>query len=261
MALCRDGIEDVRACVLPDGIGPDGRAAALSRAVLVTWRSRLEGMLYQVYVNRRLAGVTVAPDQRQMVVVGPSSFESAVRVEVVAVEPRDGHIDFADEIDEPLHRGARIRLVFLRSQNLPAGAALNIYSDRGTGQVDYDEPLNDASIPIWPCPRDKAGFGMSRFGDGDFGWDAAAAVGFGKGCFGCGPFGLDADAIEWISPLLASGTYRFGVRVIDEAGDASAAVETGPLAVIAPARPAARLDLASFDAETGRLTLSVSDQS
>ncbi|HPC95215.1 MAG TPA: hypothetical protein PLU87_09745 [Sedimentisphaerales bacterium] len=261
MALCRDGIEDIRACVLPDGIGPDGRAAALSRAVLVTWRSRLEGMLYQVYVNRRLAGVTVDPHQRQMVVVGPSSFEAAVRVEVVAVEPREAHVDFGGQIGPQSNLSTRVRLVLLRSQNLPAGAALNIYSDRGTGQIDYDEPLNDASIPIWPCPQDKAGFGMSRFGDGDFGWDAAAAVGFGKGCFGYGPFGLDADAIEWISPLLASGTYRFGVKVIDEAGNASAAVETGPWTVVAPARPAAKLDVASFDAETGRLTLSVSDQS
>ncbi len=261
MAFCRDGIEDVRACVLPDGIGPDGRAAALSRSILVTWRSSLEGRLYQVYANGRLAGVTVDPHQRQMVISAPSSFDAAVRVEVVAVEPHDAHIDFADEIDEPSHLSARVRLVFLRSQDLPVGAALNIYFDGGTGQIDYDEPLNETPIPIWPCPQDKAGFGMSRFGESDFGWDAAAAVGFGKGCFGRGRFGIDADAIEWISPLLASGTYRFGVRVVDEAGNRSAAIKTKALTVVAPARPAARLGVASFDDETGRLTLSVSDQS
>ncbi|HNY77621.1 MAG: hypothetical protein RBS72_04515 [Sedimentisphaerales bacterium] len=261
MAFCRDGIEDVHACVLPDGIGPDGRAAALSRSMLVTWRSSLEGRLYQVYVNGRLAGVTVDTHQRQMVVVAPSSFEAAACVEVVAVEPREAHVDFADQIEQPSHLGARVRLAFLRSQHLPPGTALDIYGDGGTGQIDYDEPLNGTPIPIWPCPQDKAGFGMSHFGDGDFGWDAAAAVGFGKGCFGYGQFGLDADAIEWISPLLASGTYRFGVQVVDEAGNASAAVQTGPLAVVTPARPAARLDVASFDAETGRLTLCVSDQS
>jgi len=261
MAFSRDGIEAVRACVLPDGIGPDGRAAALSRSVLVTWRSRLEGVLYQVYINGRLAGVTVDTRQRQMVVGAPSSFEAAVRVEVVAVEPREAHVDFADEISQPSNLSTRVRLVFLRSQDLPLHAALNIYLDGGTGQIDYDEPLNDALIPIWPCPQDKAGLGMARFGDGDFGWDAAAGVGFGKGCFGCGQFGLDADAFQWLSPPLASGTYRFGVKVIDEAGNASAAVETGPLAVVPPARPAARLGLAWFDDEAGRLTLSVSDQS
>lgn len=261
MAFSREAIEDVRACVLPDGIGPDGRAAALSRSMLVTWRSRLEGVLHQVYVNGRLAGVTVDADQRQMVVGAPSSFEAAVRVEVVAVEPRAAHVDFTDEIRQPSSLSARVRLAFLRSQNLPPGTALSVYFDGGTGQIDYDEPLNETPIPIWLCPQDKAGFGMSRFGEGDFGWDAAAAVGFGKGCFGCGPFGLDADAVEWISPRLASGTYRFGVKVVDEAGNRSAAVETGPLAVVAPARPAARLGLASFDAATGRITLSVSDQS
>jgi len=261
MAFCRDGIEDVRACVLPDGIGPDGRAAALSRSMLVTWHSSLEGRLYQVYANGRLAGVTVDSYQRQMVISAPSSFDAAVRVEVVAVEPGEAHVDFAADIEQPSHLGARVRLVVLRGQNLPAGAALNIYYVGGTGQIDYDEPLNETPIPIWPCPQDKAGFGMSRFGEGDFGWDAAGAVGFAKGCFGYGPFGRDADAIEWISPLLASGTYRFGVRVVDEAGNRSAAIKTKPLTVVAPARPAARLDIASFDAKTGRLTLDVCDQS
>lgn len=260
MPISRAGIEDVRADVLPDGIAAAGRAAAVSRSVLVTWRSALEGRLFQVYVNGRLAGVTVDPQERQMVVVGRCSFEAAVCIEVVAVDPHEAHIDFAGDIELPTNLGARVKLTVLRSQGLPVGATFNVYGDSGTGQMDYDVPLNETPIPIWPCPQDKAGFGMACFGDGDFGWDAAAAVGFGKGCFGYGQFGLDADAIEWISPLLAEGAYRFGIKAIDTAGNLSAACETGPLTVVPPARPAARLDIASFDDRTGRLALCVSDQ-
>lgn len=260
MPISRAGIEDVRACMLPDGIAADGRAAAVSRSVLVTWRSDLEGRLFQVYVNGQLAGVTVDPQQRQMVVVGPCSFEAPVCIEVVAVEPHEAHIDFGSDIEPSANLGARVKLTVLRRQDLPVGATFNVYGDGGTGQIDYDAPVNETPIPIWPCPQDKAGFGMACFGDGDFGWDAAAAVGFGKGCFGYGQFGLDADAIEWIGPLLAEGAYRFGVKAIDTAGNLSAACETAPLTVVPPARPAARLDIASFDDRTGRLALCVSDQ-
>ncbi len=260
MPISRAGIEDVRACVLPDGIAADGRAAAVSRSVLVTWRSALEGRLFQVYVNGRLAGVTVDPQQRQMVAVGPCSFEAAVCIEVVAIEPHEAHIDFAGDIERLTNLGARVKLTVLRSQDLPVGTTFNVYGDGGTGPIDYDMPLSETPIPIWPCPQDKAGFGTACFGEGDFGWDAAAAVGFGKGCFGYGQFGLDADVIEWISPLLTEGAYRFGVKAIDTAGNLSAACEMGPLTVVPPARPAARLDIASFDDETGRLTLCVSDQ-
>ena len=184
MPISRAGIEDVRACVLPDAIASDGRAATVSRSVLVTWRSALEGRLFQVYVNGRLAGVTVDPQQRQMVVVGPCSFEAAVCIEVVAVEPHEAHVEFAGDIERPTNLGARVRLMLLRSQDLPVGAAFNVYGDGGTGQIDYDAPLNERPIPIWPCPQDKAGFGMACFGDGDLGWDAAAGGGGGKGCLG-----------------------------------------------------------------------------
>jgi hypothetical protein len=79
---------------------------------------------------------------------------------------------------------------------------------------------------------------MSGFGVGDFGYDSAAAVGFGKGSFGHGQFGLDADTIEWISPLLMAGVYKFGVKVTDGAGNQSSASETEPITVMPAARPA-----------------------
>lgn len=259
MPIIREGIEDVRGFVLPDGIAADGRGAAFSRTALVTWRSTLKGCFFQVYVNGRFAGATFEIEQRQLVVQLPSSFESAVRLEVVGVEPAEAHIDFAAELDSARLDGTRVKLTLLRSHSLPLGAAANAYFDHGTGQIDYHMPLNPDPIPLWPCRQDKAGFGMAQFGTGDFGCESAAAIGFGKGSFGQGQFGLDADALAWISPELALGTYRFGVTVIDAEGNEGPARETGPITVVPPARPAARLDVVTFDASANQLTLSISD--
>lgn len=260
MPFSRTGIEDVRACILPDAVTADGRPIGLSRSALVVWRSDLEAKLYQVYINGHLAGVTLDPQQREMAVQTPSSFDAAVAIIVGAVEPEEAHLDFSAQIGQSSYHSTRVRLTLLRSQDLPVGAMLDIYSDQGTGPIDYDAPLNETPIAIWSCWQDKAGFGLSCFGESDHGWDAAAAVGFGKGCFGRGHFGLDADVIEWISPVLPQGTYRFGIRVIDEVGNASMAVETPPLTIVPPARPVAELSLASFDEQSGELTLNVVDQ-
>jgi len=259
MPFLREGIENVRVVLLPDAVTADGHGAAFSRTVLVTWKSCLEGMLYQVYVNGRFAGATVDPQQRQLVIQTPSSFEAAVSVEVVAVEPTDAHRDLASEIGHSAICSARVKLTFLRSQSLPAAATANIYFDNGTGGIDYGTPLNEVPISLWPCWQDKAGFGLAQFGTGDFGYDAAAAIGFGRGIFGRGEFGLDADTVEWASPALPLGQYRFGVKVVASHGNESLASETAPISIVPAARPAAQLDVVTFDEQTNELTLSVSD--
>lgn len=259
MPFYREGVENVRAFTLPEAVANDGRDIALSSAALVTWRSCHATRLHQVYVNSRLAGTTVDPQQRRLVVQAPASFHAAVRVEVVATDPEDAYRDFADQLEPPPAQG-RVRLVLLRSQTLPIGARANVYFDNAGGQIDYVQPLNASPIPIWPCRQDKAGFGMAQFGTSDFGYDSAAAIGFGKGSFGHGQFGLDADAIEWISPSLPPGRYRFGVKILDACGNESAAGETEPIPVVPAPRPAAALNIMAFDPQTNQLTLRVSDQ-
>jgi hypothetical protein len=98
---------------------------------------------------------------------------------------------------------------------------------------------------------------MAGFGAGDFGYDSAASVGFGNGAFGHGQLGLDAEAIEWTGPVLPLGTYRFGVRIAEEAGNEGPAGETAPTTVVPTARPAAGLDIVTFDLNTNQLTLSI----
>jgi hypothetical protein len=178
-----------------------------------------------------------------MVVGVPNSFETPVRIEVFAVDGAAAYKDFG---------------TFLREQDLPMGSLAQVYSDNGTGSIDYGEPVTDGQIRIWPAWQDKAGFGLSGFGEGDFGWDGAAGVGFGKGSFGRGWFGFDADTFEWLSGFLQAGVYKFGVKIIDEAGSESAASETGPITVIPLARPARDMSVGSYDEQTNELILNIS---
>jgi len=258
MALISSGIERVRAFELPGGIWSDGGYVGTPRIALVRWRSAWSDKFHQIYVNGQYAGVTVDSQQRQMIVQMPTSLESPVRIEVFAVEAEQANTDFSSEIDSSIGQSDRVRISVLRSQGLPIGATAQIYFDNGTGEIDYDKALNDSPIRVWPVWQDKAGFGMSRFGASDFGYDSAAAVGFGKGSFGHGQFGLDADIFEWTSPPLCAGVYNFAVKVTDEAGNESSGNETGQVTVTPAPRSAERISISSFDKQTNQLVLNVS---
>ncbi|OHB62581.1 MAG: hypothetical protein A2168_02320 [Planctomycetes bacterium RBG_13_50_24] len=261
MSLNSNGIDSVRAFDLPAGIWPNGQYVNEPRVALVKWRSIWSDKFHQVYVNGRYAGTTLDSGQRQLIIQVPTSPESPVRIEVFAVEAEYADTDFSSELAGPLVDNGRVTITLLRSQNLPMGTSADIYYDNGTGQIDYDKPMTDTPIRIWPAWQDKAGLGMSRFGLGDFGWDSAATVGLGKGSFGYGQFGLDADTIEWTSPPLPSGTYKFAVKVMDASGRQSNSSEAGPITVTPSARPAEGLSISSFDKQTNQLVLNIENYS
>lgn len=257
MSLYSDDIDSVRAFNLPAGIWPDGRYVKGIRVALVKWRSTWSDKFHQVYVNGRYAGATLDFRQRQLIVHIPTSPECPVRIEVFAVEAKYVDIDFSSELTQSPVDSGRVTITLLRSQNLPADATAQIYFDNGTGQIDYNNPINETPINIWPAWQDKAGFGMSQFGLSDLGWDSAAAVGFGKGSFGYGQFGLDADTIEWTSPILPIGTYTFGIKITDPSGRQSIVSETEPITVTPAARPAETLSVSSFEKQTNHLVLNI----
>jgi hypothetical protein len=258
MALTTNGIEFVRVYELPGGIRSNGGYVGASRRALVKWRSSLAKKFYQVYVNGYYAGGTYDIEQRQMVIQIPTSLGSAVRIEVFAVEIDEVDKDLGEQ-DIGLQAGnGRVRIAFLRSQGLPIDAEAEVYFDGGTGEIDYGTALNYRRLRIWPSQRDKAGFAMSRFGEGDFGYDSGGAVGFGRGSFGNGQFGLNVDVIEWVSPALSDGVYRFAIVITDSDENRSTSSQSGEITVISRARPAERLNVASFDKATNKLVLSVS---
>jgi len=231
MSLITNGIHSVRAFTMPVGIWPEDKYVALPQTALVQWCSVLNDVLYQVYVNGKHAGTTVHSSQRQMIVSVPTSFTSAVRIEVFGVQPEYADIDLSSELSISVDNN-RIKLILPRNQTIPPCATIQIYFDNGSGQIDYDNSLTQTPIQVWPSWQDKAGFGMSKFGYSDFGYDSSAAVGFGKGCFGENPFGMDEDTIEWISPVLDAGIYKFAIVVFDKAGNESNAIETEAVALI-----------------------------
>jgi hypothetical protein len=258
MALIDSGIDNVRIFELPCGIWSDGAYVGSPRIALVMWQSAWEDKYYQVYVNGQYAGTTVDSQQRQMIVQIPTSFESPVRIAVFAVEPEHAFVDLSSEVESSPSQSGRVRIDMLRGQCLPTGATVRIYFDNGTGEIDYGEMLNDSPIRIWPSCQDKAGFGMSTFGAGDFGYDSAAAVGFGRGNFAQGEFGLDADTMKWTSPALLTGNYKFAVKVVDGVGNKSNSSETGQITVIPAPKPAEQISISSFDKQTNELVFTIS---
>jgi len=258
MALISSGVEQVRVFELPCGIRADGSSTGEPRIALVKWQSVWSDKFYQVYVNGQYAGATIDSEQRQMIVQIPTSLESPVRIEVFAVEVEQADTDFSSEIDSSDSQSGRVKISLLRRQSLPINSTAQVYFDNGTGQIDYETPLNDSLIKVWPVWQDKAGFGMSRFSVSDFGYDAAAAVGFGRGIFGYGQLGIDVDTFEWLSPQMSTGVYKFAVKVTNEAGNESTGSETSQIMVMPAVRPAEHVGVSSFDKQSNQLVLSVS---
>jgi hypothetical protein len=255
MGLISEGISNVRVFELPAGVWEDGQAVAGPRVCIVRWKSAWTDKIHQVYVGGRFAGTTVDCEQRQMLVRTPSCFDKAVRVEVFAVEQCEADTDFSKELQQEEGDNGRVRLRLLCSQCLPVGARFEVYYNKGRGEIDYQTAIGGGEI--WECRQDKAGFGLARFGNGDFGYEWAAGVGLGKGEFGRGEFGVDADTIEWVSPALEAGIYKFGIKVVDEQGDESQASETGEITVIPAARPVRKVSVLSLDAETNELIIGI----
>jgi len=254
MKLIGDGIDRVRVFELAGGLWADGEVFGQERLCLVRWRSQWNDKFYQVYVNGRFAGVTIDVRQRGMVVGLPSSFESAVVIEVFAVEEQYAYCDLSNEIEG--HRlCGRVVIYLLRSQSLGLDWVFEVYSDGGMGEIDYDSPVTERPIEVWPSIADKAGFGLSRFGESDFGRDWSAGVGFGVGCFGEGEFGVDSERIEWVSGELEKGAYRFAVKLRDRAGSESEAVELEAVTVVPGARSVEKLSVKSFEKQINSLEL------
>ena len=258
MAPVSSGIEKVRAFELPCGIRGDGNYIGLPRVVLVKWQSSWYDKLHQVYVNGQYAGATIDSLQRHLVIQISTSPEYPVRIEVLAVGGEEADSNFSSEIESFNCQTGRVKISMLRGQNLPIGATAQIYFDNGTGEINYEEPLTNMPIRVWPCLQDKAGFALGGFGKGDFGYDCGAAIGFGKGNFGQVQFGFNADTFTWTSPALQAGIYRFCVKVTDRAGNESSGSEAGQVTVTPTARPAEQASISSFDKQANQLVLIVS---
>ena len=257
MGLVSSGINCVRAFGLAAGIKASGGAINEPLCALVKWRSEHEDKLHQVYVDGEFAGVTAEFAQREIVVGIRCSQSSGARIEVYAVEPGEAHIDFGQGLESHGKRG-RVELGWMRGMQLPFGGKAEVYSDNGSGEIDYGSPVTQDGILLWPGWQDKAGFGNGRFGVGDFGFDGCAAVGLGLGVFGKGEFGFDADEIRWMSGELETGRYKFAVETTNPSGRAcSSPVESEQVVLIRAAQPGESLEIDSYDKGVDEIEFSV----
>lgn len=238
--LLSDGISEVRAFGQSNGVSGDGQPNQLTGFAIVKWYSIYNDMQHQVYVNGKFAGVTVDCLQRQMVVPLPVSQEAAVKIEVFAT-------DSANEIEESILENNRIRIQFPKTDHLPIEGTVDFYLE--------DEKLNKEEIKIHSVFCDKGGFGLACFELSDFGFDGSSTIGLGKGNFGCGQFGYDADLMSWQSKQLKAGKYQFNIKITDKIGNQQI-TQTETIPIIAPAKPAYKVTVDSFDKQSGKLIIS-----
>jgi hypothetical protein len=173
------------------------------------------GTLFQVYVAQRLVWHGTS---RWVAITMPSS---RVRIDIGAVGPDEGNVDFSASL--PASPGDRARLAWLGGTYLdPTGnddvAGFRIFGETTPGAgVNLASPL--AEIKAYP--------------------GGILTDGFGLGGFGQGGFGRAASTYEWTSRSLSAGTWSFAVASIDAAGNQGTPVTTS-ITINAPPRPPAR---------------------
>lgn len=126
-------------------------------------------------------------------------------IQLTVAVPRD--------LDWPLDTKLQL---FIGSEN---AASLAASTPSGGTQVDELRPWGDGDI--------KGGFGQGAFGEGAFG-EEGGAYGFGEGPFGEGPFGNDLPDVQFTyryNRTLVCCSLPFGVKAVDDAGNASAVAE------------------------------------
>ena len=253
--MTTSGINNLRCVFLAAGARASGAAVNESLSCFVSWRSEHEDKFYQVYVNGRSAGVTVNVKQRKMVVPLRLLKASTNKIEIVAVDAAQKYTDLSEQLKAVM--AGRLKVSIPRSMSLPYEGQVEVYSNSGTGQVDYQQPIIKESIQLWASREDKGGFGLSRFGKSDFGYDGSASAGFGLGDFGSGEHGFDGNAANWESEELSTGVYKFGIKITDHKGNREIVSSETETVIIEEAVPAEKLTIGSYDKSQNELLFSV----
>jgi hypothetical protein len=107
---------------------------------------------------------------------------------------------------------------------VPAGFApcdyVKLHGNNGSGAIDWDTPLIDQPIELFPDGIGYYGFGLTPFGQTPFGeGDASRLPGFGQSPFGKTPFGLGSVKISATWQVYTCGSYKFGFASYDKAGN------------------------------------------
>lgn len=183
--------------------------------LLVRWSSSdAAGTPFQVYVDRRLAWHGT---QRSCTIPAPHAAGN-VPIDVGAVAAGEEALDLSGSLPAVVGTGGRARPEWEGGTFLDAEIeSFHVYMGATPGgAVSYAEPV--ATITAYP---------QGIYTDG-----------FGRGGFGRGGFGRSASVYAWTSLPLGPGTWNFGVKPVDSAGNEGTAT-TGSVAISVPPRPPA----------------------
>lgn len=97
------------------------------------------------------------------------------------------------------------------------GDYAKLYGNNGSGDIDYDTPLNNDIFPLFPNGAGIFGFGHAPFGHFRFGHGhSMRAAGFGHLPFGHFPFGHGSDYIRAKHKIYTCGRYKYAFVCYDE---------------------------------------------
>ena len=200
--------------------------------LLLSWTSSSpEGTRYQVYLNQQLvwSGVGLSCS-----VPLPTAIS---RIDIGAVGPGESQTNYQSELLPAAMREATLSWLGGTFQGADI-AGFHIYGEPAPGSgIDYTTIV--AVIPAYIA--------------------GIMTDGFGYGGFGQGGFGQSAGAYTWTSTPLSSGTWNWGVKAFDTAGNEGSA-QTTAVTISAPPLPPAPFANAtqpqySYESSTAQVTL------
>ena len=146
---------------------------------------------------------------------------------------------------------------------VPAGHQRGDYAqlcgNGGSGSVDYDNPLDDTQLELFPDGAGIFGFGHAPFGHFRFGHGhSMRTAGFGHLPFGHFPFGHGTAIVKAQYEVSECGRYRFGIACFDKLGNSQTGTpgEVTCEVHIAPDKPDGLIKN-SYDKDTDILVLDV----
>jgi hypothetical protein len=152
---------------------------------------------------------------------------------------------------------AVITISFYVPSGFMPGDYVKLHGNNGDGDIDWDTPLIDSPIDLFPDGAGVLGFGWTPFGSTPFGRpDSVQIAGWGQQPFGAVPFGYGATKISVKVTVYASGDYKFGFASYDAAGNkhsGSPEEITVPVCIAPPAPTGLRRN--SYDKDTDVLVL------
>ena len=196
--------------------------------VLFSWKSSSpDGTIFQVYIARKLAWHGTA---RSITLPISTPAGQRVAVDIGTVGSAEGSTDFSGSLPAVPGGGARALVTWVGGTYLdPDIAGFKVYqSSVAGGAVNYATPVADVVAYTQGIVTD--GWGMGGWGQG--GWGASGA------------------SYSWTSAPLSGGTWTFGVKPYDVAGNLGTTQEISVTVAAPPNAPAA-------DANGKRLTYTV----